>query len=80
MLSDGGTLPTPALANLVKRCKAEKEGAAAPSAGAEAEFAKLLPIGGAYYFKTGKLFNLEAGSFIKDHGNAGEKEPVEWCA
>jgi hypothetical protein len=39
-----------------------------------------LPIGGAYYFKTGKLFNLEAGSFIKDHGNVGEKEPVEWCA
>jgi len=34
----------------------------------EAEFAKLLPIVGAHFFKLGKLFKLEASSFIKDDG------------
>lgn len=42
----------------------------------EAEFAKLLPVGGAYSFSAQKLFNLEASQFIKDHGNVAGNEPA----
>lgn len=42
----------------------------------EAEFAQLLPVGGAYSFSAQKLFNLEASQFIKDHGDISGKEPA----
>src|SRR5262249_43394981 len=42
----------------------------------EAGFTDILPIGGAYSFTSGKLFNLKADSFIKDHGNVAGKEPA----
>ena len=35
---------------------------------------ELLPVGGDYIFQVGKFFNLEAGNFIKDHGDVKGKQ------
>lgn len=40
----------------------------------EAEAGTLLPVGGAYALAAGKVFNLEATQFIKNHGNVEGKE------
>ena len=35
---------------------------------------ELLPVGADYMFQGGKFFNLEAGNFIKDHGDVKGKQ------
>ena len=35
---------------------------------------ELLPVGADYIFQVGKFFNLEAGNFIKDHGDVKGKQ------